>query len=130
MKRIQLSIALLMVMALAGCGGPSFDSRAATPDDGLRYPDARRADQVDDYHGTRVADPYRWMEQDSDEVRGWLTAQDRLLDAARGRGVVLVGHRLGCLGADGELGPQLVLEVERLVGAHLAHVEGDLAAGE
>ena len=27
----------------------------------LIYPQARRGDQVDDYHGTKVADPYRWL---------------------------------------------------------------------
>ena len=29
---------------------------------GLAYPAAERGTVVDDYHGTRVADPYRWME--------------------------------------------------------------------
>ena len=43
------------------------------------YPDARRAEVVDDYHGTEVADPYRWLEDmESDEVvgswSGWKTS--------------------------------------------------------
>ena len=27
-----------------------------------RYPPARQSDVADDYHGVRVADPYRWLE--------------------------------------------------------------------
>lgn len=46
----------------------------------LSYPPARRVRQVDTYHGVEVADPYRWMEEmGSEEVRGWVKAQDRLL---------------------------------------------------
>lgn len=45
----------------------------------LRYPSARRADVADDYHGVRVADPYRWLEDpDSPETRAWIDAQNRL----------------------------------------------------
>ncbi|MGH9837670.1 MAG: prolyl oligopeptidase family serine peptidase [Blastocatellia bacterium] len=43
------------------------------------YPPARKADQVDDYHGTKVADPYRWLENpDSEESRAWIEAQNKL----------------------------------------------------
>jgi prolyl oligopeptidase len=43
------------------------------------YPPARRADQVDDYHGIKVADPYRWLEDpDSAESRAWIEAQNKL----------------------------------------------------
>ena len=39
-------------------------------------PKTRTVDQVDDYFGTRVADPYRWLEDGDDpEVRAWLQAQ-------------------------------------------------------
>ncbi|WP_026341201.1 prolyl oligopeptidase family serine peptidase [Actinomadura atramentaria] len=43
------------------------------------YPPARREDLVDEIHGRRVPDPYRWLERrDTDETRTWLAAQDAL----------------------------------------------------
>lgn len=43
------------------------------------YPAARKSDQVDDYHGTKVADPYRWLEDlDSAETGKWVEAQNKL----------------------------------------------------
>jgi len=58
----------------------------------LQYPSARKSDVVDDYHGTKVADPYRWLEDpDSPESRSWIEAENRLTNAyladipARGR---------------------------------------------
>ena len=45
----------------------------------LPYPQARRSDQVDDYHGTKVADPYRWLEDtDSAETHAWVEAENKL----------------------------------------------------
>lgn len=46
---------------------------------GLRYPDAPRGDQRDDYHGVRVADPYRWLEaMDAPDTRRWIDAENAL----------------------------------------------------
>jgi prolyl oligopeptidase len=43
------------------------------------YPTTKKIDQVDDYHGTKVADPYRWLEDpDSADSRAWIEAQNRL----------------------------------------------------
>jgi prolyl oligopeptidase len=45
----------------------------------VSYPVARKTDVVDDYHGTKVADPYRWLEDvDSPETRGWVEAENRV----------------------------------------------------
>ena len=43
----------------------------------LKHPRTHRVGQVDDYHGTRVADPFRWLENpDSPESRRWIEAQN------------------------------------------------------
>jgi len=46
-----------------------------------QYPETRKVDHVDDYHGTQVADPYRWLEDDvrtSDEVARWVKSQNKV----------------------------------------------------
>ncbi len=46
----------------------------------LDYPKTPRVDQVDDFHGTAVADPYRWLENvDDPKVVEWVEAQNRLM---------------------------------------------------
>jgi prolyl oligopeptidase len=45
----------------------------------LVYPKAKTVDQVDDYHGVKVADPYRWLEEtDSADTHDWVEAENKL----------------------------------------------------
>jgi prolyl oligopeptidase len=45
----------------------------------LTYPKAHKVDQTDDYHGTKVSDPHRWLENpDAPESRTWIEAQNKL----------------------------------------------------
>jgi prolyl oligopeptidase len=45
----------------------------------IQYPETRVVDTVTDYFGTRVADPYRWMEAiESPEVADWIRVQNAI----------------------------------------------------
>jgi prolyl oligopeptidase len=45
----------------------------------LQYPETRKAAQTDDYFGTTVADPYRWLEDDnSAETAAWVAAENKV----------------------------------------------------
>ena len=49
--------------------------------DKMEYPKTKRIDHVDEYHGQKVADPYRWLEDDvreSKEVANWVAEQNRV----------------------------------------------------
>ncbi|MGA9507084.1 MAG: prolyl oligopeptidase family serine peptidase [Candidatus Sulfotelmatobacter sp.] len=64
-------IPLLCVVALLAGDAPSLTK--------LNYPKAKRVDQVDDYNGTKVADPYRWLEDtDSPDTLAWVQAENKL----------------------------------------------------
>src|SRR5215218_5338096 len=69
----------------------------------MRYPDAPRLDLVEDLHGHRIADPYRWLEDSADpRTEAWTEAQD-----------ALAGDVLGGL----PLRAQFAARLERLVHA-------------
>ncbi|HVO11315.1 MAG TPA: prolyl oligopeptidase family serine peptidase [Vicinamibacteria bacterium] len=68
MKMTLLLLALLLPALLAAQAGPR-----------LAYPKTRQVDQVDDYFGTKVEDPYRWLEDDnSAETRAWVEAENKV----------------------------------------------------
>jgi prolyl oligopeptidase len=71
-SRAARALALLFLSAPATVVAQT----AAAP---LRYPLATRGNQVDDYHGTKVADPYRWLEDaDSPQTKAWVEAENAL----------------------------------------------------
>jgi prolyl oligopeptidase len=55
---------------------------ASIPAQSDAYPKAKKVDQVDVYHGTKVSDPYRWMEDTkSADTQSWIEQENRITDA-------------------------------------------------
>src|SRR6185436_15506191 len=68
-RLLLILTAALLLPAVAGARGP------------IHYPETRKMEQTDTYHGVTVADPYRWLENDvrqSEEVRSWVEAENRV----------------------------------------------------
>jgi prolyl oligopeptidase len=65
-------------------GGLFAVSLATAGDGSINYPPAKRGDLVEDYHGTKVPDPYRCLEDDvrkSEEVAAWVAAENKVTQA-------------------------------------------------
>lgn len=72
---LRPTIRLALALTAGAC------TQAALADTPLRYPETRKIEQVDRYHGQRIADPYRWLEDDnSAATKAWVQAQNRLTD--------------------------------------------------
>ncbi len=77
---------ILALAAVAPFVHPTSAQRPATPNGSaggdnprIVYPESKKGDQVDDYFGTKVPDPYRWLENSkSAETKAWVDEQNKL----------------------------------------------------
>ena len=77
-------VSALLTSLLAGCGStPGSLSGGAKTAGKLMVPHTARDEKAgDDYHGTWVADPYRWLEdQDGTDTAAWTSEQNRWTQA-------------------------------------------------
>lgn len=71
---------LALMLAALTCP-PSLSAQEGAK---LQYPETKKVEQTDTYHGITVADPYRWLEDDvrtSPDVASWVAAQNKVTDA-------------------------------------------------
>ncbi|MBW6490505.1 MAG: prolyl oligopeptidase family serine peptidase [Lentimicrobium sp.] len=71
--KILLTLLIPAILMMSSC----------TPrEEKITYPESRKTDTVDEYFGTEVPDPYRWLEDDNSvETAAWVTAQNLVTDA-------------------------------------------------
>jgi len=71
-----LTLMFTSVLPLAAQTAKSMYNGKTANTPRLAYPTPRKSEQVDDYFGTKVADPYRWLENaDSAETHDWVEAE-------------------------------------------------------
>ncbi len=78
MSRIAQTLVALCVLMMSIC------PLLAQQDLKIKYPETAKVDHVDDYHGTKVPDPYRWLEEDvrtSERVAQWVAAENEVTQA-------------------------------------------------
>jgi prolyl oligopeptidase len=70
-KQFAIALSLLFVF--------SISSFAQSSSQKIQYPQTKKGDVVDDYFGTKVADPYRWLEDDnSAETKAWVQEENKI----------------------------------------------------
>ncbi len=78
-RAILFSVLALLAFLPGSCSQGPPEVSGAPGKAKLVYPPAPPGDQVDDYHGMEVADPYRWLEDlDSARTRTWIGAQNKI----------------------------------------------------
>ena len=77
--RSQTVAVVALVAAALAATSPSATLRAEAPPVKFTYPVAPRVEHVDDYHGTKIADPFRTLEDPhAPETRAWIEAENKV----------------------------------------------------
>ncbi|GGY56995.1 prolyl endopeptidase [Bacterioplanes sanyensis] len=76
---VSASLAALAPVSLAASGQQQQVQQMTIDSPVIDYPATRQVDVVDEYFGTQVKDPYRWLEDDrSEETAHWVAAQNKV----------------------------------------------------
>ncbi|WP_042146161.1 MULTISPECIES: prolyl oligopeptidase family protein [unclassified Pseudoalteromonas] len=85
---IKKALTCAVLMALTACGSQEVENKNTTEAEvknvksqvaAITYPETKKGDVVDTYFNTKIADPYRWLEDDmSEETADWVKAQNKV----------------------------------------------------
>jgi prolyl oligopeptidase len=83
---MHMKKAAFTVAVLASLGAQAGAQTCPDYGTALAYPVTKKGPQTDNYHGTQITDPYRWLEDaNSAETKEWVTAQNKVTQAYLGQ---------------------------------------------
>ncbi len=72
MREMMFKVGFVLLISMFFAGNAFTQTK-------IEYPKTKTVDQTDDYHGTKVSDPYRWLEDDnSAETKAWVESQNKV----------------------------------------------------
>ncbi|MFC5462840.1 prolyl oligopeptidase family serine peptidase [Massilia niabensis] len=82
MRHATLAVALMAAFSAVQAAAPA----ACATGSAVTYPVTQKVAQTDNYHGTTIADPYRWLEDaNSAQTKGWVDAQNAVTQGYLGQ---------------------------------------------
>jgi prolyl oligopeptidase len=76
---MQIKRATLVLSLLSAFGGNAIAQSCPGGAPAFSYPVTKKVEQQDNYHGTAIADPYRWLEDaNSAETKSWVEEQNKV----------------------------------------------------
>src|SRR6476660_9172627 len=76
MRKVLPAIVTVSIAVIVWLAAPHLRAQNLVK---LQYPLTKKGDVVDNYFGTKVPDPYRWLEDDnSDETKAWVQSENKV----------------------------------------------------
>lgn len=75
----KLIFYLLLLCFFIHCATPEPETASKNNAITVNYPNTKKTEQTDDYHGTKIKDEYRWLEDDNaDDTKAWVGEQNKV----------------------------------------------------
>jgi prolyl oligopeptidase len=86
LSSIAVLLSIFFLMPQASTTEPSTGGQRGSKvqESKLKYPETNKGQVIEDYHGTKVADPYRWLEDDvrkSKDVAAWVESENKVTES-------------------------------------------------
>jgi len=76
---IKMRVFIILLSLVLFLTGASYGDKEKKNQPTFVYPETEKIDQVDNYFGTKIKDPYRWLEKEGAEnVKSWIKAQNQV----------------------------------------------------